>query len=517
MTAKKGDAVEAPPEAHPVIAQGEAARPIPLSRLSESPSQPRRGKLDPEKLAELVASIRSNGLLQPILVRPKGRGFEIVFGHRRAAAMARAGLEEIPAFVRELDDRTVLELQLEENLRRQDLHPAEEAEGYRQLVDVHGMTAEQIAARIGKSKGYVYGRLKLCALRGKARDAFLEGRVDATLATALARVPDVLQDEAFRSVEGRPYRDAVRVLLSDYTLTLASAPFDVADAELVKKAGACLACPKRTGNLRELFPDVRSADVCTDPVCFKAKAAASFERQVAAVPAEQVIPKTQAKKLFHGDRLTHGSGLVDLDAPNVLDALGLYGSSSTKSLRKLAGERLPTTAARLAQDENGAGHWLVPVEEAKAALRKAGVAKKELVEQQKVRGPSEDAKRRRAQKARVEAGLVAVRTCADKLLPLAAKVDRRLWAVVEAFVDVRAWHDAGKYAARAREEKAEGRLEVLDRMLATGIVTGSWSSETMSEPLRSACRELKVRPKAAKKKAGKKKKKAARRARKGAA
>src|SRR4029077_2484737 len=101
---------------------------------------------------------------------------------RRWRAAKAAGLVEIPATVRVLDDEAVLEIQVIENLQRSDLHPLEEARGYQQLVEKHGHSVEEIAAKVHKSKGYVYGRLKLCALPEAAADLFLAGKLDASRA-----------------------------------------------------------------------------------------------------------------------------------------------------------------------------------------------------------------------------------------------------------------------------------------------------------------------------------------------
>jgi ParB/RepB/Spo0J family partition protein len=258
---------------------------IPLKAIVESPSNPRKTFGDMEALTE---SIRSKGILQPVTVRQQPgapSGFELVVGARRFRAAKAAGLKTIPAMVRELDDKAVLEVQIIENSQRQDVHPLEEADGYRALMDVHGYTVDDIAAKVGKSKAFVYGRLKLCALCEVGRKAFLEERLSPSVALLVARIPDQkLQEKAVEevseSVYGSPmsFREAAAHIEGQFMLRLADAPFIRTDADLVPGAGPCSTCPNRTGNQAELFSDVKSADVCILPSCFAKKKAAEAKR-----------------------------------------------------------------------------------------------------------------------------------------------------------------------------------------------------------------------------------------------
>lgn len=380
---------------------------IPLDLVDFSPTNPRKVLPTKVQLEELGASIRSVGLLNPILVRPKGRRFELVHGECRVRAARLAKLEELPGRVADMDDRSVLEAQLEENLRRTDLHPLEEAHGYQELLDRHGYTADSLAARIGRSRGYVYARLKLCALgKGPALAAFEANELEASTALLIARVPAPLQADAFKLVKGRAYRDAARIVQAEFMLQLASAPFDTGDAELVPKAGACTACPKRTGNQRELFGDVRGADVCTDPACFKLKALAQHARLAKDLPPARVIAPSKAAKLFNGDRVTYGAPFVDVDQPDTLGELtGKYGRGPGKPLRALLGKKLPQDALLLAQDQEGRARWLLRKDAAVEALKVAGVARKELAARERSRSSAGDYQRdarRKAEKKRVE-------------------------------------------------------------------------------------------------------------------
>ena len=144
-------------------------RQLPLAALEQSRTNP-RVRFDPAALAELVESIRAHDVIEPIIVRrlaaskSEGEKFEIVAGARRFRAATMAGRESMPAIVRELTDAQVLEIQVIENVQREALHPLEEAAGYRALMDDHAYTAEALAEKVGKSREYIFARLKLLDL-----------------------------------------------------------------------------------------------------------------------------------------------------------------------------------------------------------------------------------------------------------------------------------------------------------------------------------------------------------------
>jgi ParB family transcriptional regulator, chromosome partitioning protein len=136
---------------------------IPLDRIEANPGQPRM-TFDEAALAELAASIKEHGVLQPVLVRPQpggGHGYQLVAGERRWRAARVAGLREVPALIEQIDDDTSLEIALIENLQREDLSPLEEALMYQRMVDDHGYSVRKLAQKIGKDKGYVENRLRL--------------------------------------------------------------------------------------------------------------------------------------------------------------------------------------------------------------------------------------------------------------------------------------------------------------------------------------------------------------------
>jgi ParB family chromosome partitioning protein len=165
---------------------------LPIELIGRNPDQPRRDFAEDE-LEELAASIRERGVLQPILVRPApgedGR-YQIVAGERRWRAAQRAGLRQIPAVVRELDDLKTLEIAIIENVQRVDLNAIEEAFGYRDLIDRFGRTQEEIARIVGKSRSHVANAVRLLGLPDSVQVELRAGRLSAGHARALAAAPD---------------------------------------------------------------------------------------------------------------------------------------------------------------------------------------------------------------------------------------------------------------------------------------------------------------------------------------
>lgn len=171
---------------------GLGLRNLDVKSISPNPNQPRI-HFDDESLAELAASIRAVGLLQPILVRPKAgstNSFELIAGERRWRASQRAGLTVIPALVRETDDVASVEQALVENLHRQDLTPLEEAAAYKQLLDDFSMTHEQVAEKVGKTRSAITNSLRLLALPPSIQQLLADGRLSGGHARALLALTD---------------------------------------------------------------------------------------------------------------------------------------------------------------------------------------------------------------------------------------------------------------------------------------------------------------------------------------
>ena len=267
-------------------------RDIPLDRIRESNSNPRRA-FDELKLRELAENIKLHGVLQAILVRPSPDGaedtYELVAGARRFRASKLTGQNSIPASVRNLTDAECREIQLIENLQRADIHELDEGIGYRSLMDLKPdfYTVETIAAQVAKSASYVKGRISLTDLIPAAQTAFYEGKLTVAHALEVARLQpgdqeraliecfpghrsttSILKDRKAEVVTVRQLRDWIE---REIHLDLKNAPFDGNDANLMPSAGACSACPKRTGNNPLLFPEIRNKSLCTDPSCYQAK------------------------------------------------------------------------------------------------------------------------------------------------------------------------------------------------------------------------------------------------------
>jgi ParB family chromosome partitioning protein len=205
-------------------APGEAAAPsrggvaeIELARIRPNPKQPRTN-FDEAAIGELAESIAKRGVLQPILLRADGDGFQIIAGERRWRAAQKARLHSIPAIVRESDEATTAELALIENIQRQDLNAIEEAEGYRQLIETHGHTQDQVGQIVHKSRSHVANLLRLLELPEAVRQSLSRGDISMGHARAIATAPDpealtreiVAKGLSVRQAEERVRREKAR-------------------------------------------------------------------------------------------------------------------------------------------------------------------------------------------------------------------------------------------------------------------------------------------------------------------
>lgn len=251
-------------------------RRLPLTDILPSKTNP-RSAMDEKGLKDLASSIKEEGVIEPVLVRPHSSPgkYEIIAGERRFRASQLAGVEDLPALVVRMDDRQTLEAQIIENLHREDLHPMDEARGYKRMLDLDGSyTPEVVAERAGKSKTYVYGRLALLSLDQKVQDLFYRGRLNVSAALRLARLQAKDQRAAMERFEGDEtvsVRELDEWIRHNVFLDLHSAPFKKDDASLLPEAGPCTNCSKQTGNSPMLFPDIKKKSTCTDPRCFQAK------------------------------------------------------------------------------------------------------------------------------------------------------------------------------------------------------------------------------------------------------
>ena len=195
----------------------EQQRSLPVGRLQPGKYQPRT-QMDPASLEELAASIRAQGLMQPILVRPVGDGlgaerYEIVAGERRWRAAQMAGLEDVPTLVREIPDESALAMALIENIQRENLNPLEEAQGLQRLIDEFSMTHQQAADAVGRSRPAVSNLLRLLQLAPPVQEMLMRGELDMGHARALLPLSAVLQIQLAQRIvqKGLSVREAERL------------------------------------------------------------------------------------------------------------------------------------------------------------------------------------------------------------------------------------------------------------------------------------------------------------------
>jgi ParB/RepB/Spo0J family partition protein len=300
----------------------------PLQAIN-SPTNPRRRRgLDVDSLRTMADSLATHGLMQPIVVRPLPASrvmetsamdprpaYELIAGERRWRAAQLAELATMPMLVRELSDEAVLELQLVENIEREDLDAMEEAEGFALLRDKLGYTVEQIAERMGKGRGpsYVRKRMKLLDLTPASREAMYDGTLQLSTGLLVARYPAERQAEVVKHIaslarkttagaEPMPFREVSSALYRKFNTLLGTAAFDTTDPTLVMHAGACSACPKRSGAHLDLFegPTDAGADSCLDTACWAEKKAAHVQRIHADARARglQVLDDADAEKVY---------------------------------------------------------------------------------------------------------------------------------------------------------------------------------------------------------------------------
>jgi ParB family chromosome partitioning protein len=250
----------------------------------------------------LASSIKAQGILAPLVVRPVDHHFEIVAGARRYRAAQRAGLETAPVRIVELTDAQALETSIVENLQRHDVHPLDEAQGFAALMRLEEpkYTIEQISDKCGKSLVYVASRLRLTELVVPVAEAFAKDEIGVGHALLLAKLQQAQQEDALAACYQEQYSGGAgkpkRILLPvrhlqqwiehNILLELAAAPFSKEDAALVPDAGSCVDCPKRTGHNKLLFGDDlgKHGDQCSDPKCWAMKVDAHVKQTIAAKP-----------------------------------------------------------------------------------------------------------------------------------------------------------------------------------------------------------------------------------------
>lgn len=369
-----------------------------LDQLHESPFNPRK-IFDETALQELATDIKATGrVLQPLLVRPRipplsalladaadaTLGHEVVFGHRRLRAAQLAGLDVVPCMIRTMSDDEAMRAQISENLQRTDVHPIEEAEGFQALIEHHGEGADRIAEQTGKSRSYVYGRLKLLEACPEIRRACLAGEIGSEAALLVARLRTVkLQEKALAYIKadyraklddgGKQSHRTIQALLAEkFTLDLKTAMFDVEDEMLLPLAGNCVTCPKRSSNAPEYQDLVEGStdrwgnshagrpNVCTDPECFDAKKKAHLAREAAKL--------TEAGKLL----VTGNAARASISAQGEIKGAYIALKDVQGELKKLPrkgveGDANQPTVVLIQDPRTGKTHKAVKREDLKAA------------------------------------------------------------------------------------------------------------------------------------------------------
>jgi ParB/RepB/Spo0J family partition protein len=425
-----------------VVAKGEAAMaPVPLGQADQpygfdvlprgaivaSLTNPRTW-FEPVALNELAESIKAVGLAQPLLVRrlPGARAgetwsdrrkgdplptHELVSGERRWRACGIAGVRTIPVLIRDLTDEQVLDLQLVENMQRKDLHPMEEAQGYRRILDLPQHASQSmelrvanLAGRIKKSTRYIYQTLQLLQLCDFAQKVFLAGQLEKTTALQVATIGNEPgQVEATRRIAGlgpkgmdvindpMSQRAAAAYVRDTFRLVLSKAPFPVK----VEYAGvgACTTCPKMSSNARELFDEgTAGPDTCMDPSCYGKKNSAHtlMLAEAAKAKGQRVITGAAAKKLtisYQPDTVSNASGYESIDAKR-WDAAG---KNEGKTVAQLLGNDAP--APVLIERPDGKGFIkALPKKDVDRLLKERGLVKVHTSSKDKAREEEKKAK-----------------------------------------------------------------------------------------------------------------------------
>ncbi len=244
---------------------------IPLGNIKPDPEQPRK-TFNKDALQQLSESIEEHGVLQSITVRQLNGHYVIVMGERRYRASKLAGKKTIPCIVRTYEDNDVLEVQIIENLQRQDVETTEEAEAIAYLREKY--TPTEIAKRLGRTDNFIRQRLKLAGLIEGFKHFVRIGEMTISLGVGVALFEPEEQQMMFETMGEDFNAHQINRMIKDLTFDLEKASFDITDKKLVPKAGSCVECPFNAANQGNLFGDGKM--VCTKAVCFETKKSKSF-------------------------------------------------------------------------------------------------------------------------------------------------------------------------------------------------------------------------------------------------
>lgn len=273
-----------------------------------------------EALQQFAEELQQHGIISPLTVRPvDGDKYELVAGERRLRAARIAGLMEVPAAIVNLTDEQVIEIQLAENLQRENPHPMHEAQGIGQMQQ-SGKTIDEIATRLGKSKQFVYTRLKLLSLVESFQEMILADVITLQDALKIAALSVESQTDFFNEhcsnwkKQKNFSLDNLDWYLNQYRYDIKKAPFNTKDKNLVPEAGACNSCPSNSASLKTLFPELAKQAICSNKECYNNKCHIHF---LAALSS--AIDTYQPTALLHNNQLTEMAEKILLLIPGATE------------------------------------------------------------------------------------------------------------------------------------------------------------------------------------------------------
>ena len=267
-----------------------------IAKVIPDPMQPRK-TFNEDALKQLSESIKKHGVLQPITVRKSGNDFIIVMGERRYRASKLANKKSIPCIVREYKNNDVLEIQIIENLQRQDVEPTEEAEAIAYLSERYAPT--EIAKRLGRTDNFIRQRLKLAGLIDGFKDFVRNGEMTISLGVGVALFEPEEQQMMLETMGEDFNAHQINRMIKDQTYDLEKASFDVADKKLLPKAGSCIECPFNAANQGNLFGDGKM--VCTKSACFETKKSKSFLNLIEKSKKENILLIPEIRQYWADD------------------------------------------------------------------------------------------------------------------------------------------------------------------------------------------------------------------------
>lgn len=267
-----------------------------VSECYESETNPRGRDFAGKQFDELVASVKEKGVMMPVLARPRsdGKGYEIVAGNRRLRAAKEVGLKEIPAKVDpDMDDSQAREAQIVENLQRADVHPLEEGEAYRRLIEESELSVSDVAVRVGKTEAYVKGRLFLTNLTDQTAKAYRTGEIPDTFAVVIAKLAPAAQNATLKHLK-ESYGDVSLDSLKDFIVREFSNPLGYQPWITFGLAGVVGPCKECPPNREDLFGKQKDGQ-CTDLKCWRRKMAAFIAWKKEQEPDLALVTKSYGK------------------------------------------------------------------------------------------------------------------------------------------------------------------------------------------------------------------------------